>query len=81
MTAGRRPSVGELFRTEPLLTTLLAVGPLALAVGQLANGYVNDLSPIVTLPFAVVMIAFAAVATAHRAARYRRLRLEADLEG
>ncbi|AGB38498.1 hypothetical protein [Natronococcus occultus] len=80
MATPRRPSFHDLFRTEPVRSTLLAVGPIALAVGQLVNGYVNGLSPIVTLAFALVMIAFAAVATGHHAAQYRRRRLEADLE-
>lgn len=80
MATRRRPSVRELFRTDPVRSTLLAAGPIALALGQLVNGYVNGLSPIVTLAFALVMVAFAAVATDHHAAQYRRRRLEADLE-
>ncbi|WP_293028437.1 hypothetical protein [Natronococcus sp.] len=78
MPPRRRPSFRELFRTEPGTSALLSVAPLALAAGQLANGYLNDLSPIVTLSFAVVMVAFAVVATDHHAARYRRRQLEAD---
>ncbi|MFU8869166.1 hypothetical protein [Natronococcus sp.] len=80
MASSRRPPIRELFRTEPATSALLSVGPLALAVGQLANGYLNGLPPAVTLSFAVVMVAFAVVATDHHAARYRRRRLEADLE-
>ncbi|WP_306052429.1 hypothetical protein [Natronococcus wangiae] len=79
--AVRRPGVFvELFRAAPAKSTLLAVGPLALAAGQLANGYVNDVSPVVSISFAVTMVAFATVATDHHAAEHRRRRLEADLE-
>jgi|GEM_PF-5837448 len=69
---------------EPLLATpvtsgVLTLGPFALAVGQLLNSYLNGFSPMVAVAFAVVMIAFSAVATSHHAARYRLDRLEADL--
>ena len=80
MASRRRPSFRELFRTEPATSVLLSVAPLVLAAGQLANGSRNDLPPTVTLSFALVMIAFAVVATDHHAARYRRRRLETDLE-
>jgi hypothetical protein len=80
MASRRRPSLRELFRTEPATSALLSVVPLVLAAGQLANGYLNDLPPTVTLSFALVMIAFAVVATDHHAARYRRRRLETDLQ-
>ncbi|MDG5758999.1 hypothetical protein QA600_06560 [Natronococcus sp. A-GB1] len=80
MASRRRPSFRELFRTEPVTSALLSVCPLVLAAGQLANGYLNDLPPTITFSFALVMIAFAVVATDHHAARYRRRRLEADLE-
>lgn len=80
MASRRRPSLRELFRTEPATSALLSVGPLVLAAGQLANGYLNDLPPTISLSFALVMIAFAVVATDHLAARHHRRRLEADLD-
>lgn len=79
--AVRRPAfLVELFRAAPAKSTLLAIGPLVLAAGQLANGYVNDVSPVVSVAFAVAMVAFATVATDHHAAEHRRRRLEADFE-
>lgn len=70
----------ELFRAAPAKSSLLAFGPLALAAGQLANSYVNGIPLLVSLVFALVMIAFAVVATDHHAAEHRRRRLEADIE-
>lgn len=65
----------------PVQSSLLSFGPLALAVGQLVNSYVNGVSPLITLPFAAVMVAFAVVATGHHAAAYRLRRLECDAAG
>jgi hypothetical protein len=80
MAVRRRPTLIDLFRAEPTKSALLAGGPLVLAAGQLANGYVNDVSPAITGAFALAMIAFATVATDHQAAEHRRRRLERDLE-
>ena len=80
MAARRSPSYIDLFRAAPAKSTLLAVGPLVLAAGQLANGYVNGVSPVVSVAFAVAMVAFATVATDHHAAEHRRRRLEAEIE-
>lgn len=77
MSTQTRPSFPELFRATPVKSTLLAVVPLGLALGQLANSYVNGVSPVIAVGFAVVMIAFAVVATGHHAAEYRLRRLEA----
>ncbi|QSW99611.1 hypothetical protein [Haloterrigena alkaliphila] len=73
-------SLVELFLAAPAKSTLLAVGPLALALGQLGNSYVNGVSPAASIAFAVVMVGFAVVATGHHAAEYRLRRLEGDLE-
>jgi hypothetical protein len=78
MTVSRLRSLLALFRAVPVETTLLAGGPSALAAVQLANGYVNDVRPVVSIAFALVMIAFATVATDHRVAERRRRRLERD---
>ncbi|EMA36799.1 hypothetical protein [Halobiforma nitratireducens] len=73
----RQPlSIAELFRATPATSALLTLGPLALALGQLLNSYVNDVSVFVSLSFAAVMLAFAAVATGHHAAEYRLRELE-----
>ena len=61
----------ELFRATPVKSSLLTLAPLALALGQLGNSYVNGVSP-------AVSIGFAAVAMSHHAAEHRIRRLEAD---
>ncbi|WP_436344759.1 hypothetical protein [Natronorubrum sp. FCH18a] len=80
MSVGRSLSLVELFRATPATSSLLALGPLALAVGQLANSYVNGVSPAVSVGFAAVMVAFAVVAMRHHASEYRLRRLETDLD-
>lgn len=72
-------SLVELFRTAPVKSFLLAVGPLVLAVGQLANAAFTDFSPVLAVGFATVMIAFAVAATRHHAAETRLERLEGTL--
>ena len=78
-----RPSVTipELFRAAPAKSALLTVGPPTLAAGQLMNSYLNGFSPALAIGFAVVMVAFAVVATGHHAAEYRRDRLESECFG
>jgi len=68
----------ELFRATPVKSSLLTLAPLALALGQLGNSYVNGVSPAVSVGFAAVMLVFAAVAMSHHAAEHRIRRLEAD---
>lgn len=80
MSTRRSFTLVELFWDTPAKSSLLALGPLALALGQLGNSYVNGVSPTVSLAFAVVMVAFAVTALGHHAAEYRRRRLEAELE-
>ncbi|WP_255168186.1 hypothetical protein [Natrononativus amylolyticus] len=74
----RCQSTLEPFAAAPAKSLLLSVGPVALAAGQLLNGYVNGLSPGITVPFAIVLIWFAVVATRHHAAEHRLRRLESD---
>ncbi|ELY40407.1 hypothetical protein [Natronorubrum tibetense] len=81
MSVSRPLSFVELFRATPATSALLALGPLGLAVGQLANGYVNGVSPAVSVGFAAVMVAFAVVAMRHHAAEYRLWRLESETNG
>lgn len=79
MSTRNRPSFAELFLATPVTSTLLAVGPLVLALGQLANSYVNGFPPLIAVGFALAMIAFAVVATSHHAAEHRLRRLEASV--
>ncbi|ELY47244.1 hypothetical protein [Natronorubrum sulfidifaciens] len=79
MSVRQSPSLVELFRATPAKSALLILGPLALAVGQLTNSYVNGVSPLVSSSFAVVMIGFAVIATRHHATEHRLRQLEAEL--
>ncbi|MFA9417817.1 hypothetical protein [Natrinema sp. HArc-T2] len=78
MSRRRSLSFAELFRATPAKSSLLTLAPLALALGQLSNSYVNGVSPIVSIGFAVVMLIFSTVAMSHHAAEHRIHRLEAD---
>ena len=79
MSARRFDAVLEPLLATPVTSAVLILGPLALAVGQLLNSYLNGFSPTVAVAFAVAMVAFSAIATGHHAAQYRLQRLEADL--
>lgn len=71
-------TIRELFRAAPMKCALLSLGPVLLAVTQLINSYVNGLSPVAAVAFAVAMVAFAVVATGHHAAEHRVRRLERE---
>ncbi|WP_090622305.1 hypothetical protein [Natrinema salaciae] len=68
----------ELFRATPVKSSLLTLAPLALALGQVCNSYVNGVSPAVSITFAVIMVGFSVVAMGHHAAEHRVHRLEAE---
>lgn len=78
MSVSRDRSVLAPFLAAPVKSALLTLVPLALAVAQLLNGYVNGVSPAVTVGFAAVMVAFAVVATGHHAAQHRLRSLELE---
>ncbi|ELY67609.1 hypothetical protein [Natrinema versiforme] len=75
----RQPlSLVELFRATPAKSSLLTLAPLALALGQVCNSYVNGVSPAVSIAFACIMVGFAVVAMGHHAAEHRVRRLETE---
>ncbi|ADD04645.1 uncharacterized protein Nmag_1061 [Natrialba magadii ATCC 43099] len=76
MAGTHTTSLLELFRATPVTSSLLSLAPLALAVGQLGNSYINGVSPIVSIVFAIGMIGFSVVAMGHHAAEYRLRQLE-----
>lgn len=77
--AGAAPrSTLEILRDDPVETALYTVGPVV-ALVQLLNSAVNGLSLFVSVPFAVVLFAFTAIALAHRISQARLARL--DVEG
>lgn len=80
MPPRRISSFVDLFRADPATSSLLGICPLVLAIGQLCNSYVNGVSPIVSIGFAVTMVAFAIVATGHHAAEHRLRRLDPEFE-
>jgi len=67
-------------RAYPVRTFLFTFGPVAFALVQLANSYLNDASLVVTLGFAVVVVAFAVLATQYHLAQFRLSRV-AQAEG
>ncbi|MDJ1432048.1 hypothetical protein [Halostagnicola sp. A-GB9-2] len=71
-------SYSELFRESPIECSLISIGPVALAFGQLGNSYINGISPVLAIAFAIAMITFAVVATGHYAAAYRLRQLESS---
>lgn len=62
----------DMLRTAPLQSAMFTVVPMALGGLQLANSLVNGLSLAISVPFALGMLAFAAVLTRYRFARFRR---------
>ena len=73
-------SISELYRADPVGTGLLVFGPVVVAVVQLANSLVNGLSLAVTVPFAVILLAFAALIAQHQAALHRKRELNASVD-
>ncbi|ELZ02462.1 hypothetical protein [Natrialba asiatica] len=73
-------AVIELFRVRPISSSLLSVVPAVLAVGQLWNSYVNDVSPLIAIGFTLAMLGFAVVAMGHHVAAYRLWKLESSVE-
>lgn len=73
-------TISELYRADPVGTGLLVFGPVVVAVVQLANGLVNGLSLAVAVPFAVVLLAFAALLAQHQAAMHRTRELRATVD-
>lgn len=80
MNSSQLQAFVEMFRSDPATSSLLLGGPLIMACGQLLNSYLNGVSIAVSLVFAVVMVAFAIVATRHHAAEHRLRRLESGID-
>lgn len=77
MYASALPLIFEIFREEPVEAALYAVGPVVAAV-QLLNSLLNGLSFLVSIPFAVVVLAFTALVVGHRISQLRLAELEVD---
>ena len=73
-------SLLDMFRADPVQSALFTLLPLVLALGQLANSVVNGVSFFVSVPFALVVLAFAALATQYSFVRFQRRHTERNLE-
>lgn len=69
-------TIVEMFRARPFEHALYTLVPVVLSIAQLGNSLVNDLSVLVSLPFAIVLLGFSVVLTRYNAARFRRRALE-----
>lgn len=69
----------DMFRAAPVTHGLVIVVPVVLAIAQLANSLVTDLSFAVSVPFALLVIGFTAVVMQFNVAQFRRTRLEREL--
>lgn len=78
MSTRDRPTVFEMLRANPIRGGLFAVLPVVVAAVQLLNSYVNDLPFLVSIPFAVVMVAFAGLLLSYHLAKFRVTRLETE---
>lgn len=71
----------DMFRTVPVRSALFTLLPTILALGQLGNSIFNDVSMIVSVVFALVIVGYAGVLTQHSFAQFRRRKIEGELVG
>lgn len=76
MAAIERLTLLDMFRAAPLRSALFTMVPLVLALMQIANSLFNDLSFVVSIPFALVILGFACLLTQYSLARFRRQQRE-----
>lgn len=74
-------TLAVLFRSMPVQSGLFTVGPLVLALAQLANSAVTSLSVPYALAFAVMMLGFSMLSTRYHLAKFRLRTLHAVVEG
>lgn len=58
-------------REFPVRTALFSFGPIALALFQLANGYLHGVPVLYVSGFAVLLVAFAVLVTRYHLVRFR----------
>lgn len=73
-------TLGEMFRSLPVQSSLFSIGPVVLAIAQLANSAFNGLSVTYSGAFAVVMIGFAVLITRYHLVKFRLHKLQAAIE-
>lgn len=75
MAVQDRETLVQLARESPAQTGLLTVGPIVIALLQLANSYIHDSSLILAGVFAMVMLVYSVLATQYHLAVHRRTSL------
>ena len=70
----------DMFRAAPVRTALVTVLPVALAFMQLANSLFNDLSFLVSAPFALTVVGFAYLLAQYTFTQFRRRQIEQSLQ-
>ncbi|MFC3957075.1 hypothetical protein [Halovivax cerinus] len=66
----------EMVRTEPIESAMFTALPAVLAIVQLVNSALTELSYLVSVSFAVVLVGYAWLVTSYSVARFRRRRLD-----
>lgn len=77
-TAVGTTTFAEMAREFPVRTSVFTLVPLAFALSQLANSYVNGESLLYTGAFAVAVVAYAALVNRYHLAAFQRSRLSRD---
>lgn len=72
------PTLVEMLRENPIQSCLFITGTLVVAAVQLLNSFANDLSLIVSVPFAIVVLGFAALLLQYQLAQFQLTRLETN---
>lgn len=72
------PTVLEMLRDDPIRGGLFVATPLVVAAIQLLNSVLNGLSYLVSVPFAALMVAFAALLLSYQLAQFRVAELESE---
>lgn len=78
MSTADDPTVREMIRADPVRGGLFVAVPILVAAVQLLNSVVNDLSFLVSIPVAAVMVAFSALLVTYRLSQFRLRRLESE---
>jgi divalent metal cation (Fe/Co/Zn/Cd) transporter len=76
MSTADDPTVLEMIRADPVRGGLFVSIPILVAAVQLLNSVVNDLSFLVSVPVAAVMVAFSVLLVSYRLSRFRLDRME-----
>lgn len=70
-----------MLRADPVRSGLFVATPIVVAAVQLLNSVFHDLSFLVSVPLAAVMLAFSGLLVSYQFAQYRVARLETETFG